>query len=126
MDTPGQAFVAALSRKDEQGLRGLLTAEVDFAGLTPNDTWSAHGPDEVLATLLGQWFEPDDEIVEVRAVDAGSVGDRERVTYRFGLSCDGIAKVTEQHAVYEVDGAGRIQWLRLMCSGFRPDAPTPG
>ncbi len=124
MTTTGDAFVNALAAKDEQGLRAMLTEDVDFRGLTPEKAWQGTGHDAVLSALLGGWFEAHDEIVEVREVDVDSVGDRDRVTYRLGLSCDGQARVTEQHAVFETDDQGRIGWLRMLCSGFRPDTVT--
>ena len=122
MTTTGDTFVNALAAKDEDGLRALLTEDVDFRGLTPDQAWQGTGHDAVLEVLLGRWFEPHDEIVEVREVAVDTVGDRDRVTYRLGLSCHGEPRVTEQHAVFETDGEGRIGWLRIMCSGFRPDA----
>jgi hypothetical protein len=40
----------------------------------------------VLEVLLGNWFEPEDVVTAVEAVDTGTVIDRERVTYRLRLS----------------------------------------
>jgi hypothetical protein len=124
MTTPADAFVDALAAKDEDRLRAVLTEDVDFRGLTPSEAWQGTGRDAVLEVLLGRWFEPHDEIVEVREVHVDTVGDRDRVTYRLGLSCHGEPRVTEQHAVFETDDRGRIGWLRIMCSGFRPDGAT--
>lgn len=126
MTSPGEAYVSALAARDHERLRGLLTSDVDFRGLTPGRDWEGTGPDQVLDVLLGHWFEPEDEIVEVREVSSDQVGDRDRVTYRFGLSVHGEPRVTEQHAFYEVDDDGRIRWLRVMCSGFRPDGAPAG
>lgn len=123
MTTTGEDFVAALSGKDTARLRDVLTADVDFMGLTPGRHWDGSSVDDVLDVLFANWFEPHDEIVEVRSVDTETVGDRSRVTYRLGLRCDGEPRVTEQHAFFETDEDGRIRWLRIMCSGFRPDAP---
>ena len=121
MGSTGESFVEALSGKETERLRGMLTDDVDFMGLTPGRHWEGHGPDEVLDVLLANWFEPHDEIVEVRSVSTDEVADRARVTYRFGLRCNGEPRVTEQHAFYETDDDGRIRWLRVMCSGFRPE-----
>jgi hypothetical protein len=121
MGGTGESFVEALSGKDAERLRGLFTTDVDFKGLTPGRSWEGTGPDDVLDVLLANWFEPHDEIVEVRAVSTEEVADRSRVTYRFGLSCSGKPHVTEQHAFFETDESGRIRWLRMMCSGFRPE-----
>jgi hypothetical protein len=49
----------------------------------------------------------------------GAVGDRARVAYQLRVvSPDGVFLV-EQQAYFEVDDDDRINWLRIMCSGFR-------
>jgi len=125
MGSTGETFVEALAAKDAERLRGMLTTDVDFMGLTPGRHWEGQGPDAVLDVLLAHWFEPQDEVVEVRSMATDEVADRARVTYRFGLRCDGEPRVTEQHAFFETDEVGRIRWLRMMCSGFRPE-PVDG
>jgi len=69
--------------------------------------------------VLRQWFEESDELENVISIETDSVGDRQRVAYRFdGRNHDG-AFVVEQQAYYsELDG--RIGWMRVLCSGFRP------
>ena len=71
----------------------MLADDVDFRGLTPGRTWEGTGPDAVVETVFGSWFEPDDEIE--RVVD-----------------------VAEQQVYYR--GTDAIEHLRVMCSGFRP------
>jgi hypothetical protein len=69
--------------------------------------------------VLRQWFEESDELEEVLAIDTGSVADRERVTYRFrGQNPEGPF-VVEQQAYY-TQSEGRINWMRVLCSGYRP------
>jgi hypothetical protein len=47
------------------------------------------------------------------------VADRERVGYRFSVeNPDGHFLVEQQAYVAERDG--RICWMRVVCSGFRP------
>jgi hypothetical protein len=47
------------------------------------------------------------------------VGDRERVGYRFRVrNPDGLFVVEQQ--AYLSGSDGRIEWMRVVCSGFRP------
>ncbi len=70
--------------------------------------------------ILRQWFEDSDEIDElVEPATPTPCADRERVGYRFrGHNPDGPF-VVEQQAYLEVRD-GKIVWMRVLCSGFRP------
>ena len=115
--TVGEQFAVALAAKDSNRMRALLADPVDFQALTPGRHWQA-----VDAIILGIWFGPNDDIHELRAVSCGQVADRERVTYRLGVRRDHREYVVEQQAYYDSDGA-RINWIRLLCSGYRPEGP---
>jgi hypothetical protein len=118
--TIGERFANALAAKDAGAIRALLHPQVDFRGLTPNRQWEAAGPDAVLDVLLGSWFEDKDEIRTLDAFDTGAVGDRVRVGYRFTVeNADGRHVVEQQAFLTERDE--RIDWMRVLCSGFRPD-----
>ena len=69
--------------------------------------------------ILRRWFEDSDEIRELVAVETGSVADRERVGYRFRVSNPDGEFVVEQQAYLE-ERDGKIGWMRVLCSGFRP------
>lgn len=115
----GERFARALATKDAAGLHDVLDPAVDFRGLTPRRAWEATSADELVdGVLLGQWFEPGDVVREVEEVTAGSVADCERVSYRFRVTSGGEEFVVEQQGYYVAD-AGRITWLRMLCSGFR-------
>jgi class 3 adenylate cyclase len=62
-----------------------------------------------------------------RAVETDSFADRVRVAYRLrGHNPDGRF-VVEQQAYYALED-DRIVWMRVLCSGFRPDqdvSPAP-
>jgi hypothetical protein len=117
--TTGAAFADALARKDFATVAGMLDPEVDFRGMTPNRFWEAHRAEAVVDEVLRQWFEDSDEIEELVEVRSGEVADREHVAYRFrGRNPDGPFLV-EQQAYLTTDG-GRIVWMRVLCSGFRP------
>jgi hypothetical protein len=115
----GADFARALAAKDFERVTGLLHPEVDFVGLTPKRHWQASSPDEVVSDVLLEWFEESDHIEELLEFEEGQVGDRERVGYRFRLECPDGARVVEQQA-YLAERDGRIGWMRVVCSGFRP------
>jgi hypothetical protein len=119
MTALGPQFATALAAKDFDRVRALLHPEIDFRGMTPNRVWEAGDPDLVITEILQQWFEPSDEILSLDAVETAEVGDRERVGYRFSVrNPDGLHSVEQQAYLEERDG--RIGWMRVLCSGFRP------
>jgi hypothetical protein len=119
-DNLGAAFARAMAEKDHAALRSLLHEEIDFRAMTPGRVWEAAGPDDVVAAA-GMWFEPDDHVEAVEAVETGQFADRERVGYRFRVrNAEGLHVVEQQAYLSERDG--RIGWLRVMCSGYRPVA----
>jgi hypothetical protein len=117
--TLGQDFAEALASKDFDQLRSLLHPEIDFRGLTPSRAWEASSADEVVDGVLRLWFEDSDHLERLVSVEADSMADRERVGYRLeGHNPDGPF-IVEQQAYY-TESDGRIDWLRVLCSGFRP------
>lgn len=119
----GEVFARTLAAKDHDGLCALLTDPVDFQALTPGRHWQTTSPREAVdGFVFGVWFGPGDAIEELRSVTCGRVADRHSVTYRLGVRRDGIRHAVEQHAYFDVDDAGRIPWIRILCSGYRPDA----
>jgi hypothetical protein len=117
--TTGRAFAEALARKNFDAVTALLDPDIDFRGLTPGRAWEASGARRVVDDVLRHWFEDSDELEQVLSIETGSVADRERVTYRFrGQNPDGPF-VVEQQAYY-TENDGRITWMRVLCSGFRP------
>jgi SnoaL-like domain len=118
-DDLGRAFVDALSRKDFDEISGLLDPEVDFRGLTPGRAWEASGSRAVTEEVLSLWLEESDHIDGVVSVERDAVADRQRIAYRLeGTNPDGPF-VFEQQA-YFTERDGRIDWMRVLCSGFRP------
>jgi hypothetical protein len=120
-DGLGPEFARALAGKDSGRMRELMHPEIDFRGLTPNRAWEAKGPDEVMEVVLGRWFEPKDEIEGLEQLDTDTVGDRQRVGYRFSVKNPDGRFVVEQQA-YLSASDGRIDWMRVLCTGFRPVA----
>lgn len=116
----GTEFAEALAAKDAARLRGLLADAVDFRALTPRRCWEADNPAAVVDEIvLGQWFDPDTDVVGLLRVTTSRVEDRASVTYRMLVDKPGGRMTIEQTAYYSTE-AGRISWMRLLCSGFRP------
>ena len=115
----GRAFVRALARKDFGEVSTLVDPEIDFRGLTPNRAWEASGPRALVDDVLSQWLEDSDHVEDVVSVETGSVADRQRIAYRLRVSNPDGVFIFEQQA-YFTERDGRIDWMRVLCSGFRP------
>lgn len=114
----GRAFAEALSRKQFDSASALLDSEIEFRALTPRRNWEASDPEAVI-DVLRQWFRGTVEIEGIVAIETDRVGDRERVAYRFaGHNEDGPFVIEQQ--VYYTERNGRIDWMRVLCSGYRP------
>lgn len=115
----GPKFAQALGRKDFAELMSLVAPQIDFRGLTPGRAWEAMDADAVVGGILRQWFEDADEIEEIVSIDEDGFADRQRVSYRFhGHNADGPFVVEQQ--VYYTESNGQINYMRVLCSGFRP------
>jgi hypothetical protein len=117
--TLGAEFARALAVKDYGRLAELMHPEIDFRALTPNRTWEASDADAVISGVLREWFEDSDEIEALERLESDAFADRERVGYRFSVrNPDGRFLVEQQAYLSARDG--RIGWMRVVCSGFRP------
>lgn len=115
----GARFVDALAARDGERLAAVLHPEVDFRGMTPNRVWEARDAAAVLDIVLGHWFAPADRIDELVLLEDDAFADREQLRFRFsGENQDGPFVVEQQAYISERDG--RIGWMRVVCSGFRP------
>jgi hypothetical protein len=118
--TVAENFASALARRDQEALRATMAPDIDFKGLTPRRFWEASNPDEVLEILLGNWFEPHDHIDGIDSLERGDdVEDVRRVSYRLAITTPDGPHTVEQQAYYR-ESDGRLGYLRIMCSGFRP------
>ncbi len=121
-DSAGARLVAAIVRKDRDGVRATLHPSVDFKGLTPGQMWEASSRDDVVAMLFDQWFEPTDEIERLVSLEEGPpVIDTQRIGYRIAVRNDDGPHLVEQQAYYREE-EGLIHHLRVVCSGFRPES----
>jgi hypothetical protein len=119
--TLGARFVHALILKDASEMLALLHPEIEFRGLTPGREWEADDADGVIAIFLQSWFEPSDQIRALEHLDCDGFADRERVGYRLSVSNPDGRFLVEQQA-YLSPRDGRIGWMRVLCSGYRPSA----
>jgi hypothetical protein len=71
-----------------------------------------------VADVLQRWLEDSDHVDEVVAIETDEFADRQRVSYRLRGHNDGGPFVVEQQA-YFTERDGRIDWMRVLCSGFR-------
>jgi hypothetical protein len=117
--TLGAEFARALAVKDYSRVADLLHPEIDFRALTPNRIWEASNPDAVISGVLREWFEDSDEIEALEHLESDAFADRERVGYRFIVSNEDGRFLVEQQA-YLSTRDGQIDWIRVVCSGFRP------
>jgi hypothetical protein len=117
--TLGAEFARAFAGKDSARMRELLHPEVDFKGLTPSRSWEASGADAVIDILFGSWLEDTDHVEGLEAIEDDAVADRVRVGYRCSVTNPDGRFVFEQQA-YLSGRDGQIDWMRVVCSGFRP------
>jgi hypothetical protein len=117
--TAGAEFARAFADKDFDRIRDLLNPEIDFAGLTPSRHWQASSPDDLIGSVLQVWLDDTDDVQELEHVETDVVGGRERVGYRFTVHNPKGRFVVEQQAYLDAPD-GRIAWMRVVCSGFRP------
>ena len=73
--------------------------------------------------IFGRWFEDADRIDGVDAIECDVVADRRRVGYRFRVTNAEGTFLVEQQAYFGVE-RDRIDWLRIMCSGYRRVEPN--
>jgi len=121
MEMPvGERFARAVAAKDAPALIELLAPDVDFRAMTPGAFWEASSAAELVDdVILGRWFEPSDRIEAIEEIENDVVVDRQRVGYRFRVTNDEGTFIVEQQAYLGVEN-DMVNWLRVMCSGYRP------
>jgi len=120
MSTPGQRFAEAIVSRDVEGFKATMSNAVDFKGLTPGRFWEAASPDEVVDVVLETWFGKTDHITGHEVTVGGDVADTHLVSYRFEITNDDGPHLVEQQVYYRADVNDRIDYARIVCSGYRP------
>jgi hypothetical protein len=115
-----RAWVDAIVARDVARAAALLHPEIDFRAMTPNRVWEAEGPNGVEA-ILREWFEdPDEDVRRIEATQTVAIGATLRVGWLVHISDADGPHIFEQQA-YVREREGRIEWMRVMCSGWIPD-----
>jgi hypothetical protein len=116
----GERFAKAFAAKDADALLDVLTPAVDVKAMTPGRIWEPITARELVHdVILGVWFEPDDRIDALERVEHGDpVVDTQRVGYRLRVTNPHGEWLVEQQVYYRTRD-DRIEWLRIMCSGYR-------
>jgi hypothetical protein len=115
----GREFARAFADKDFDRVAEVVAPGIDFRGLTPSRAWEASSTDQLIADVLSSWLEDSDHVDELIEVETGSFADRRQISYQVRGHNDDGPFVFEQHA-YFTEADGRIDWMRVLCSGFRP------
>jgi hypothetical protein len=116
----GRRFAEAFALKDFDRIAAEIVApEIDFRGLTPRRSWEASSADQLVAEILNEWLEPTDHPDGLMDIELDKFADRHRVAYSIrGHNDDGPFQFEQQ--AYYTERDGRIDWMRVVCSGFRP------
>jgi TusA-related sulfurtransferase len=112
-------LVEAIAAGNLDGIVGSLAPDTRFRYLIPSGPGHIEGATEAASVFLG-WF-GDAHEVEIQSLLVKSIADRTSVRYRFRLRRAGGWEVVEQQQFLDMDEAGRIDAIDLLCSGFRPD-----
>ena len=117
--TCADAVVEAIARRDFGGVAAALHDDVHLRALLPGGFKEWHGRAGVNAAFTG-WFDGFDEYELVDA-EICEVGPRLHLSWRLRVRTTTIADrslLVEQHVYADVDAAGEISRLSLLCSGF--------
>ena len=109
----------ALAAHDFDALEDALDGAATMACLLPRGFREMDGPAEITAAFR-TWF-GDVDCCEVVDASVGQIGDLLELRWRLrvgGGRFDDAVKVVEQHAYATLGEGGRIDHLRLLCSGF--------
>lgn len=112
-------FVEAVMSGDRDAVIARLAPDVRFRHLVPKGPREVWGASDTADVLLG-WFGDAHEL-EIQHLLVEPIADRTSVRYRIRLSQDAGWEVIEQQQYVDLDEAGRIAVIDLLCSGFRPD-----
>lgn len=119
----GRTFARSLASKDFSTIERLLHPNLTFRGLTPGEArylWESHEPRSVVTDILQQWSEETDHIESLERLEDDRDGDRNRVAYRLSGSNSSMGKFVVEQQAYDSVVDGKISWMSVVCSGFRP------
>ena len=114
----GQEWIEAIIHKDFDYLTTLCQPDVSSSLLLPKRFITYDNVDDLTAKVK-DWYGEYDSIAEEQARVA-LVGQKLGIFYRLNCKEIGASFTIEQH-VYCTVRDGRIEQLKLICSGFQPD-----
>lgn len=117
--TIGADWARAWTSKDFERAQELMSPDIDFRALTPKKFWEETSAEAVIANVFRKWLSDTDEPDGVEHIETDTVVDTERVGYRFSITNPEGEFVIEQQAFLRTS-EGRINWIRIVCSGKRP------
>jgi hypothetical protein len=115
------AFMRGLAAQDFAQLSGALAADARMRALLPSGLREWAGA-EVIAHRFARWFGGTEDFELVEAA-AGEIGGRLHLHWRLRLRAErlGTGWFTVEQQVYADADGGRIAWLDLLCTGYRPE-----
>jgi hypothetical protein len=114
----GTAFVTALMGRDFERLQTYFADRVYFRALVPSGM--REGNNAVEATnWFRHWFDEAEEF-QILTASTNQISDRLHIAYRIRVREKQDWELVEQQAYCAVHN-GLIDFMHLLCSGFRPD-----
>lgn len=115
----GAEFISALADRDFAAAQATLAPEIEFKGFTPSMGFFDLKGSEAVMSLMRKWYATSEGLESLETYD---VVKRHHVGYRVRWQSTDGPMVFEQQAFYDLDDAGRIRHLQLVCSGDQPVA----
>jgi TusA-related sulfurtransferase len=117
-----ERLVAAIAARDYARLFDTLSRDARMRYLIPSGPGQVLGAADVAAKYF-DWF-GDADAIDIREILVERVADRTSARFRCLVHERGAWELVEQQAYLDVDEAGRIGAIDVLCSGFRPvDVP---
>jgi hypothetical protein len=119
--TVGREFAEALAAKDFDRIAGeLVASEIDFKALTPSRAWEVSSAAALVTEVFNSWLEEDDHVDELVAVETGEFADCQTLAYTMRVHNEEDGQCVFEQRAYFTESDGRIDWMRVVCSGWRP------
>jgi hypothetical protein len=116
------SFLEGLAVQDFARLGEALTAQVHVRALLPGGMREWTGA-EAVASVFARWFGDTGAFHLVEAA-VGEAGGRLHLHWRLRLQAERLGTgwfTVEQQAYADTGEGGRIAWLDILCTGYRPD-----
>jgi SnoaL-like domain len=118
---PADAFLDGLAAQDFARLGGALASDACLRALLPSGPREWTGA-KAIADRFARWFGGTEDFELVEAA-VSEVGGRLHLHWRLRLRAErlGAGWFTVEQQVYADADGGRIAWLDLLCTGYRPE-----